>query len=343
VPPTGSLFEEPGSRPPRRREAARPRDYARNRPAAPARSAPERLRARVRAGEFDTRTARRNNPVFLSLPVRPTFGEGGAGRGAGSGGTIDGASRTRLDASIDLGSARIAAARLTTPVRRLLSDPFVTRRSILQSLSLLLADGSNFETTALVNGMVRWAHIISGITWIGLLYFFNFVNGPTQGKLDGPTKKAVNPELLPRALWWFRWGAMSTLFFGLTLFVLKYMMEPNLRNAIDNTISDRALWIMTGMTLGTIMWFNVWFVIWPAQKVIIRATKEGQKPPEKLPPRAKLFSRINTILSAPMLVCMVAANNTIPFKTMPIAVSFIISLLVIHLALRAANTAGSSI
>jgi uncharacterized membrane protein len=251
--------------------------------------------------------------------------------------------RTRQDGPIELGSARTTAACLATPARRLLSDPFDTRRSILHSLSLLLADGPDFETTALVNGMVRWAHIISGITWIGLLYFFNFVNGPTQGKLDGPTKKAVNPELLPRALFWFRWGAMSTLVFGLTLFYLKYMREPNLRNAIDQTLSDRALWIMLGMTLGTIMWFNVWFVIWPAQKIIIRATKEGQKPPEKLPPRAKLFSRINTILSAPMLVCMVAANNTIPFKVMPVVVSFVISLLVIHLALRASNTAGSSI
>jgi uncharacterized membrane protein len=213
----------------------------------------------------------------------------------------------------------------------------------LQSLSLLFADAANFETTALVNGMVRWAHIISGITWIGLLYFFNFVNVATQGKLDGPTKKVVNPELLPRALWWFRWGAMSTFLFGLVLFYLKYMKEPNLRNAIDDTLSDRALWIMLGMLLGTIMWFNVWFVIWPAQKVIIKATKEGQKPPEHLPPRAKLFSRINTVLSGPMLVCMVAANNTMPFKTMPIVVSFVIALLAIHLALRASNKVGSTI
>src|SRR5262245_57781922 len=144
------------------------------------------------------------------------------------------------------------------------------------------------DTTFLVNGLVRWAHILSGITWIGMLYFFNFVNVPTQGKLDGPTKKVVNPELLPRALFWFRWGAMSTFIFGLVLFDLKYMRESNLRN-FDGTISERAWWIIIGMILGTIMWFNVWFVIWPAQKVMIRATKEGQKPPENLPPRAKLF------------------------------------------------------
>jgi len=213
----------------------------------------------------------------------------------------------------------------------------------LHSLSLLFADTPDYEITALVNGMIRWAHIASGITWIGMLYFFNFVNVPFQGKLDGPTKKIVNPELMPRALWWFRWGAMSTLVFGLALFYVKYMKEPNLRNAIDNTISDRALWIMTGMTLGIIMWFNVWFVIWPAQKIMIKATKEGQKPPEKLPPRAKLFSRINTVLSAPMLVCMVAANNQIPFKTMPVIESFVIALLAIHLAIRASNKVAASI
>jgi len=81
-----------------------------------------------------------------------------------------------------------------------LSVPFASRRSNLHSLSLLLADTPDYEITALVNGMLRWAHIASGITWIGMLYFFNFVNVPFQGKLDGPTKKMVNPELMPRAL-----------------------------------------------------------------------------------------------------------------------------------------------
>jgi len=160
----------------------------------------------------------------------------------------------------------------------------------LHSLSLLFTDTPDYEVRALVNGLLRWAHIASGITWIGMLYFFNFVNVPFQGKLDGPTKKMVNPELMPRALWWFRW-----------------------------------------------------FVIWPAQKILIKATKEGQKPPEHLPPRAKLFSRINTILSAPMLVCMVAANNQMAFKGLQVGVSFLFSLLVIHLAIRASNKVGASI
>src|SRR5437016_3922079 len=114
-----------------------------------------------------------------------------------------------------------------------------------------------------VHLLVRWFHVIAGITWIGHLYFFNFVNVPLQGVLDDAGKKAVNPKLMPRALWWFRWGAMVTFLSGLILFTMIYMganMNGVFRDA-SGAISDRALWIMIGMTLGTIMWFNVWFVI----------------------------------------------------------------------------------
>jgi len=209
----------------------------------------------------------------------------------------------------------------------------------LASLPLLL---SEFESEALIGGLLRWFHVISGITWIGLLYFFNLVNVPTQGKLDGPTKKAVNPELQPRALWWFRWGAMYTLLFGLLLFWWKYMRGSNMRDA-DGAMSGRALWIMVGMTMGIYMWFNVWFMIWPRQQVILRATKEGTKPPEGMPEKAKLFSRINFVLSGPMLGCMVAANNTIAWSGASIAIVFAVSLVVIHLMLRLSAKAGSSI
>lgn len=214
----------------------------------------------------------------------------------------------------------------------------------MSPVSLLLTD---FEMTSLTQGVVRWAHILSGITWIGLLYFFNLVNVPTQGKLDGPTKKAVNPELLPRALWWFRWGAMSTIVFGLALFYMKYMThEAGSKNGnmyAGEVLSDRAKWIMLGMTLGLAMWFNVWFIIWPAQRTIIRATKEGQKPPEGLPETAKRFSRINFILSGPMLVGMVAANNGMLFTTPTLAISLVVSLLAVHALLSAGPKVGTSI
>lgn len=209
----------------------------------------------------------------------------------------------------------------------------------MTALPLLMTE---FEQDALIGGLLRWAHILSGITWIGLLYFFNLVNVPAQGKLDGPTKKAVNPELLPRALWWFRWAAVYTVLFGLVLFYWKYMRGANMRDA-DGAMSGRALWIMLGMTLGLIMAFNVWAVIWPAQRTIIRATKDGQKPPEGLPEKAKLFSRINFVLSGPMLVGMVAANNAIAFTATSIAVTLIVSLLVIHVLLRLSTKVGTSI
>jgi len=157
---------------------------------------------------------------------------------------------------------------------------------------------------------LRWIHIMAGITWIGLLYFFNFVNVPFQGVLEKELKPRVNPPLLLRALWWFRWAAMVTMVVGWTLLIYKYG-QGNLWTDADGKFSQRAMWILFGGTLGTIMWFNVWFVIWPAQRQIIRFVKEGQSPPEMpgLAKRALLFSRINTYLSGPMLFGMIAPNN----------------------------------
>lgn len=158
---------------------------------------------------------------------------------------------------------------------------------------------------------LRWLHIISGITWIGHLYFFNFVNGPFQGKLDKELKPSVNPLLMPRALWWFRWGAMSTFVVGLLLFVVKYMSLPGMLHDDTGQITSRALWIMIGMLFGAVMWFNVWFIIWPSQKRLIRWTRDRQSPAEMpaVAKRAALFSKINTYLSGPMLACMIAPNN----------------------------------
>src|SRR5205814_1090 len=111
--------------------------------------------------------------------------------------------------------------------------------------------------------------------WVGHLYFFNFVNVPLQGVLDDAAKKAVNPKLMPRALWWFRWGAMITFLAGLGLFTMIYMYTPGQGFGpsslfmSDGALTSRGIWILLGMGLGTIMWFNVWFVIWPTQKSIL--------------------------------------------------------------------------
>ncbi len=161
---------------------------------------------------------------------------------------------------------------------------------------------------------LRWLHVFFGIIWIGHLYFFNFVNVPLQGALDDATKKLVNPKLLPRALWWFRWGAMVTFISGWLLFTLVYMYSPDAGFGPSSLFSDgegissRAIWILFGMTLGTIMWFNVWFIIWPAQKAML----QGKVPADQLPAtrkKALLASRINTYLSAPLLFAMLAPQS----------------------------------
>ncbi len=157
---------------------------------------------------------------------------------------------------------------------------------------------------------LRWFHIIAGITWIGHLYFFNFVNSQFQQVLKKELKAEVNPYLIHRALWWFRWGAMYTFIFGWTLFLFKYVHGGLLWDEAGR-MSQRSMWIMYGGLLGTIMWFNVWFVIWPRQKNILNWLKSGQTPPEMAPAvkTATLASKVNTYLSGPMLFGMVAANN----------------------------------
>ncbi len=162
--------------------------------------------------------------------------------------------------------------------------------------------------------LFRWTHVFAGIVWIGHLYFFNFVNSQLQGKMDDATKKSVNPQLMPRALWWFRWGAMATFLSGLILFAQIYLHTPELgwganmiMKGVEGGLSDRARWIMWGMLFGSIMWFNVWFIIWPAQKKLLGGTAGDAAP--ALRARAGNASRLNTYLSAPMLVGMLGANH----------------------------------
>ena len=161
--------------------------------------------------------------------------------------------------------------------------------------------------------LFRWTHVFAGIVWIGHLYFFNFVNLQLQGNLDDAGKKLVNPHLMPRALWWFRMGAMVTFLSGLILFAQIFIYTPeigwgaNMLFKGDAGLSDRARWIMWGMLFGSIMWFNVWFIIWPAQKKLLGGTAGDAAP--ALRTRAALASRINTYLSAPMLVGMLGAGH----------------------------------
>ena len=159
--------------------------------------------------------------------------------------------------------------------------------------------------------IIRWAHVIFGIIWIGHLYFFNLVNVPFQGGLDKELKPKVNPALLLRAFWWFRWGAMYTLIFGLVLFFWHYIGPEHLIRDQEGNMSGRGMWIEFGMLLGIIMWFNVWFVIWPRQKKILGGMAAGTPHPDaaKLAATAGKASRFNTYASGPMLFAMIVPNN----------------------------------
>jgi uncharacterized membrane protein len=166
------------------------------------------------------------------------------------------------------------------------------------------------DIPSLVSVLLRFGHIMFGIVWLGHLYFFNLVNVPFQADLDKELKPKVNPKLLLRAFWWFRWGAMYTLVFGLALFFYKYSYQRLLWDD-QGHMSVRAGWIMFGMLLALIMWFNVWFVIWPRQKLILGGMASGTPHPDaaKLAATAGKASRFNTYASGPMLFAMIVPNN----------------------------------
>jgi len=156
--------------------------------------------------------------------------------------------------------------------------------------------------------LVRWCHVISGVMWIGLLYYFNFVQTPTMPKLSAEQRPTIVGFILPEALWWFRWGAMSTIFFGLILAYMNHYLGEAYALGITSHNPKHTM-IGIGMWLATIMWFNVWFIIWPNQQIVM-GMKDGDK--AKAGRIAGQASRINTMLSVPMLFCM-ASSHTVSF------------------------------
>ncbi len=216
----------------------------------------------------------------------------------------------------------------------------------------------------IVQAVFRWLHIIAGITWIGLLYFFNWINSAFVPTMDGETKKKVVPELLPRVLFWFRWGGawtwftgvillavvfyhgkivladssaswgigatvmLLTTFLGVFVYDLLYKSPLGKNPKVGGTISFlliasvvcamiewggfgyRGYVIHTGALFGTIMAFNVWFRIWPAQQKIIMAIKNGEAPDSVLVGLSGMRSRHNTYLSVPLIWTMINAHTT---------------------------------
>ncbi|MFQ5985426.1 MAG: urate hydroxylase PuuD [Alphaproteobacteria bacterium] len=156
--------------------------------------------------------------------------------------------------------------------------------------------------------LFRWLHVLSGVMWIGLLWYFNFVQIPSMPKIPDEQKPAVSKVIAPEALFWFRWGAMATIITGLILAALNgYIGEAILIGLIDGVAKHTAIGI--GMWLGAIMWFNVWFVIWPNQKKALGIVEVGDDEKKRAARTAMLFSRTNTLLSIPMFYAMVAAQN----------------------------------
>jgi uncharacterized membrane protein len=150
---------------------------------------------------------------------------------------------------------------------------------------------------------MRWLHILSGVMWIGLLWYFNFVQTPSMPKIPDEQKPAVSKVIAPTALFWFRWGAMATLVTG----ALLAWMNGYLLQALSLQKPFTAIGV--GAWLAIIMWFNVWFIIWPNQKKalgIVTVTPEEKAAAAKL---AGMTSRINTMLSIPMLYCMAAQSH----------------------------------
>jgi uncharacterized membrane protein len=157
--------------------------------------------------------------------------------------------------------------------------------------------------------LLRWFHFLAGITWIGILYYFNFIQTPFFGTdLGGEAKGAMTRGLVPNALWWFRWGAMFTLITGVFIILMKMGHGTPLSSGYMTRI-------LTGGLMGTLMWANVWFVIWPAQQVVIaNANKvagggEADASAAARAARAGLASRTNTLLSIPMLFFMASAEH----------------------------------
>jgi uncharacterized membrane protein len=156
---------------------------------------------------------------------------------------------------------------------------------------------------------LRWLHFLFGITWIGLLYYFNLVQTPFFGETEPAVRSGAIQKLVPRALWWFRWGAMGTVIFGLIYLLMWWIVR------LDYAMTPWTVAIFTGGLMGLIMWANVWFVIWPNQKIIIAnaiAMAGGaQANPAAAPAgrRAALASRTNTLFSIPMLFFMGAASH----------------------------------
>ena len=183
--------------------------------------------------------------------------------------------------------------------------------------------------------LLRWFHFLAGITWIGMLYYFNFVQVPFFAGAEAPVRTGmIAGGLVSRALWWFRWGAMLTFITG-WLYLLHRMFQLGGVQSFFNVSYGWAIFM--GGIIGSVMWFNVWFIIWPAQQVVMasaaRVKEGGQAIPDAATRGARggVASRTNTLLSIPMLFFMGTASHWAFFTPIgrPVKITMLIVFLVI--------------
>jgi len=192
--------------------------------------------------------------------------------------------------------------------------------------------------------LFRWFHFLAGITWIGILYYFNFVQTPFFAETEPGVRSGAIQKLVPRALWWFRWGAMGTFIFG--LFMYLYYLQQSGASGFYST--PYAWGITLGGILGTVMFLNVWLVIWPNQQVVIASAVQAAQGGQAIPDaanrgrRSALASRTNTVFSIPMLFFM-GSRHLPPYfseATSGNATAFIVIALIIIGAVEANALSG---
>ena len=156
--------------------------------------------------------------------------------------------------------------------------------------------------------LFRYLHVIAGIMWVGLLWYLNFVQIPSMPKIPDEQKPAISKVIAPAVLFWFRWAALATIITGLIVATLQGYVHQAMTLGIGSGFGKNTA-IGIGMCLGIIMAYNVWFVIWPNQKKALGMVECEPEEKAKSARTAMLFSRTNTLLSLPMLLSMVAAQN----------------------------------
>ena len=180
--------------------------------------------------------------------------------------------------------------------------------AVLLFFYLFYAEGGWAFDQLFWSWLFRYFHVLSGVMWIGLLWYLNFVQIPSMPKITDEQKPAITKVIAPAVLFWFRWAALATIVTGLIVAYLNGYVHQALALGIGSG-GDKFTAIGVGMWLGIVMAFNVWFVIWPNQKRALGIVDCDPELKAKSARTAMLFSRTNTLLSLPMLLSMVAAQN----------------------------------